>query len=332
MDRTERYTSSAHEDPELELQDAIEEPPLPRFSIRRKGTQINLGLLLLIALGITSVVVCNRSFNDIEAAVSRDVEDLVRSEALEGVPPGELMGRTAGALFEGRMWSRGMGIGFVALAVIRRAHAALRDQPRHQPPRRHVESVVRGPGSFRHDPHPPLHAVLVHAPNARDLGRVALLDGDAGAADDHVADRARGVGGRGEPDGLEPVRKTGLVDDANLAVAALGKDRAVGYAADSHCKLFASRKASTVLKALKNSGLREDESGLTGPMVMNEYCLLLASNAECRSRDNRYRSRAVTNRRAAEEPGIPVPTPARNRRRRFGAVGGSPCEGSTASG
>ena len=117
MDRTERYTSSAHEEPDLELQDANEEPPLPRFSIRRKGTQINLGLLLLIALGITSVVVGNRSFDDIEAAVSRDVEDLVQSEAPEGVPPGELMGRTAGALSSGRMWSRGMGIGFVALAV-----------------------------------------------------------------------------------------------------------------------------------------------------------------------------------------------------------------------
>ena len=128
MDRTELHTSYLHEapdpalkdaseEPDRALQDTSEEPPLPRFSIRRKGTQIHLGLLLLIALGITSVVVGNRSFNDIEAAVSRDVEDLIQSEELAGRPQSELMGRTAGALSSGRMWSRGMGIGFVALAV-----------------------------------------------------------------------------------------------------------------------------------------------------------------------------------------------------------------------
>ena len=128
MDRTELHTSYLHEEPDpalqnaseepdFALQDASEEPPLPRFSIRRKGTQINVGLLLLIALGITSVVVGNRSFNDIEAAVSQDVEDLIQSEELAGRPQSELMGRTAGALSNGRMWSRGMGIGFVALAV-----------------------------------------------------------------------------------------------------------------------------------------------------------------------------------------------------------------------
>ena len=99
------------------MQDANEEPPLPRFSIRRKGTQINLGLLLLIALGITSVVVGTRSFDDIETAVSRDIEDLMQSDEIAGRPLDESMGRTADALSDGRMWSRGMGIGFVALAV-----------------------------------------------------------------------------------------------------------------------------------------------------------------------------------------------------------------------
>jgi len=117
MDRTGLTTSPPHEEPDFALQDANEEPPLPRFSIRRKGTQINVGLLLLIALGITSVVVGNRSFNDIEAAVSADIDDLVQPEELAGRPLYELMGRTAGALSNGRMWSRGMGIGFVTLAV-----------------------------------------------------------------------------------------------------------------------------------------------------------------------------------------------------------------------
>ena len=77
---------SSPDEPDLASGGAREEPPLPRFSIRRKGTQINLGLLLLIALGITSVVVGNRSFNDIEAAVSQDVEDLVQAEGLAGQP------------------------------------------------------------------------------------------------------------------------------------------------------------------------------------------------------------------------------------------------------
>ncbi len=128
MDRTELHTSYPHEEPDpalqdasgesqFALQDASEEPPLPRFSIRRKGTQIHVGLLLLIALGITSVVVGNRSFNDVEAAVSQDVDDLIQSEELAGRPQSELMSRTAGALSNGRIWSRGMGIGFVALAV-----------------------------------------------------------------------------------------------------------------------------------------------------------------------------------------------------------------------
>ncbi len=117
MDRTGLDTSAPPEEPDLASLDANEEPPLPRFSIRRKGTQINLGLLLLIALGITSVVVGTRSFDDIEAAVSQDIEDLVEPEELAGRPVDELMGRTADALSNGRMWSRAMGIGFVALAV-----------------------------------------------------------------------------------------------------------------------------------------------------------------------------------------------------------------------
>lgn len=53
-----------------------------------------------------------------------------------------------------------------------------------------------------------------------------------------------------------------------------------------HTSSFASKKASTVLKTFKNSGLPENESGLTGPMVIKEYCRLLASKAECGSRNN----------------------------------------------
>lgn len=49
-------------------------------------------------------------------------------------------------------------------------------------------------------------------------------------------------------------------------------------------KLLALRNASTVLKALKKSGLPENDNGLTGPMVMNEYWRLFASKAECGSR------------------------------------------------
>lgn len=51
-------------------------------------------------------------------------------------------------------------------------------------------------------------------------------------------------------------------------------------------KPFASRKLSTVLKALRKSGLPENESGLTGPIVIKEYWRLLASNAECGSRNS----------------------------------------------
>ncbi len=105
------------DEPDLASSGTSEEPPLPRFSIRRKGTQINLGLLLLIALGITSVVVGNRSFNDIETAVSQDIEGLVQSEGPAGQPAAGLMERTAAALANGRMWSRAMGVGFVALAI-----------------------------------------------------------------------------------------------------------------------------------------------------------------------------------------------------------------------
>ena len=108
MDRTELHATTLREAPGLGLQDAHEEPPLSRFSIRRNGTQINLGLLLLIALGITSVVVGTRSFDDIEAAVSQDVEDLIGSDGIAGRPLDELMGRTAGELSNGRMWSRGL--------------------------------------------------------------------------------------------------------------------------------------------------------------------------------------------------------------------------------
>ena len=49
-------------------------------------------------------------------------------------------------------------------------------KPRHQPPGRHVEGVVRGLGPFRRDPHPPLHAIIVHPPHPRHLLRVTLLD------------------------------------------------------------------------------------------------------------------------------------------------------------
>ncbi len=49
-------------------------------------------------------------------------------------------------------------------------------------------------------------------------------------------------------------------------------------------RLFVLRKASTVLKALRNNGLPEKDRGLTGPMVMKEYCRLFISNAECGSR------------------------------------------------
>ena len=92
MDRTVSSNSPPPEEPDFALQEANEEPPLPRFSIRRKGTQINLGLILLIALGITSVVVGTRSFDEIEAAVSQDIEELVQPDELGGRPLGELDG------------------------------------------------------------------------------------------------------------------------------------------------------------------------------------------------------------------------------------------------
>jgi hypothetical protein len=57
--------------------------------------------------------------------------------------------------------------------------------------------------------------------------------------------------------------------------------------------LFASRKASTLLNALKNRGVPAKDRGLTGPIVINEYCLLATSNAECGSLNNWYRFKAL---------------------------------------
>lgn len=49
---------------------------------------------------------------------------------------------------------------------------------------------------------------------------------------------------------------------------------------------FALRKSSTLLNAFKKSGLPAKESGLTGPIVMNEYCRLCTSKAEWGSRNS----------------------------------------------
>ena len=51
--------------------------------------------------------------------------------------------------------------------------------------------------------------------------------------------------------------------------------------------------SSTVLNALKNKGEPAKDSGLTGPIDMNEYCLLDASNDECGSLNIWYKSRAL---------------------------------------
>jgi hypothetical protein len=40
---------------------------------------------------------------------------------------------------------------------------------------------------------------------------------------------------------------------------------------DVAVRRFASRNPSAVLKAFRKSGLPENESGLTGPMIMKEY-------------------------------------------------------------
>ena len=93
------------------------EAPLHRFSIRRNGTKINIGLLLLVALGVMSVVVGGRSFDDVEAAMERDIADLVQSEGVASRPSTDVMDETAQALASGRKWSLGMGIGFVVLAA-----------------------------------------------------------------------------------------------------------------------------------------------------------------------------------------------------------------------
>ena len=44
--------------------------------------------------------------------------------------------------------------------------------------------------------------------------------------------------------------------------------------------LFASKYASGVLNTLKNKGVLENDNGETGPVVMNEYCLLSLEKAE----------------------------------------------------
>ena len=54
----------------------------------------------------------------------------------------------------------------------------------------------------------------------------------------------------------------------------------------AYSSAFALKKASTLLKALRNSGVPENDSGLSGPMVMKEYWRLAMSKAECGSRNN----------------------------------------------
>jgi hypothetical protein len=49
---------------------------------------------------------------------------------------------------------------------------------------------------------------------------------------------------------------------------------------------LAARKSDTELKALKKRGLPEKERGLTGPVVMKEYCRPRTSKAEWGSRNS----------------------------------------------
>ena len=58
-------------------------------------------------------------------------------------------------------------------------------------------------------------------------------------------------------------------------------------------KPFAARNSSGLLNTFRNSGVPEKDSGLTGPIVIKEYCRLCASKAECGSRKSWYKSNAV---------------------------------------
>ena len=55
-----------------------------------------------------------------------------------------------------------------------------------------------------------------------------------------------------------------------------------------HLNPFAFKNSSTVLNALRNKGAPANDSGLTGPIDMNEYCLLDALKDECGSLNIRY--------------------------------------------
>ena len=45
----------------------------------------------------------------------------------------------------------------------------------------------------------------------------------------------------------------------------------------NYFNLFAVKKSSGLLKAVKNNGVPENDKGETGPIVINEYCLLSIS-------------------------------------------------------
>ncbi len=85
--------------------------------------------------------------------------------------------------------------------------------------------------------------------------------------------------------------------DARLRSPSLAKLELQVLTVNETERPLAVRNSSTVLKTFKNSGHPENDSGLTGPMVIKENSRLLTSNAECGSRKRVYRSRA-----APEEP------------------------------
>ena len=75
---------------------------LSRFSIRRKSTQINLGILLVILLMIAGSVASYCSFNRVQGSLVSDLEDLRQSEEAAAASAGESMEETERAISTGR--------------------------------------------------------------------------------------------------------------------------------------------------------------------------------------------------------------------------------------
>ena len=73
---------------------------------------------------------------------------------------------------------------------------------------------------------------------------------------------------------------SGIFDSVDRSPSLVSSGFPEKFYEDIGSRLLTFKKVSTSLKAFRKSGVPENESGLTGPMVMKEYSRLLMSKAE----------------------------------------------------